>query len=194
MQICVKMNRPYEVTKSESYKIGRFTVIMDTLLIDGKEYPYSYIKEKDCSCVLPLHQDKIVLIRQYRHAIDQWRYEMPTGGIDLGESPEEAAKRELAEETGYEATELVYLGDCYIKPGTNTGKVYLYSANCENASEPRKDSSELIQVELFSKNEFERMIDSGEFAHVLGLVCWQRFLKFFDGRKYQYNGGINSGA
>ena len=172
------MGRPYKVINSITTKVGRFAVVQDTLLINGKEYPFSYIKEKDCSCVLPLYENSVVVIKQYRHAIDQWRLEFPTGAIDNGETPQEAAERELLEETGYVAGELIQLGECYIKPGTNTGKAYMYLAKCTEMRKPQMDGSELIETQLYTLDEFERLVDSNRFEQTLGLVCWLKAQKY----------------
>lgn len=168
------MDRPYEVINSKTTRIGRFAVVQDTLLIDGTEHPFSYIREKDCACVLPLFQNRVVAINQYRHAINQWRLELPTGAFEDGEMPEEAARRELLEETGCVAGELISLGECYIKPGTNTGKAYMYLAKCAEARKPQPDAAELLETRTYTLTEFERLIEEGLFAHVLGLVCWYK--------------------
>ena len=172
------MKRPYDVINSTATKIGRFMVVQDKFLIDGVEHPYSYIKEKDCSCVLPLYQNNVVVIKQYRHAINQWRLELPTGAIDDGETPEDAARRELLEETGYVAGELINLGECFIKPGTNTGKAYMYLAKCTEVRAPQRDASELIETQLYTLDEFKKLIETEQFGQTIGLICWYKAKKF----------------
>jgi ADP-ribose pyrophosphatase len=172
------MERPYKVSSSEEMRIGRFSVVQDTILIDGSEHIFSYIKEKDCSCILPLFENKIVGIKQYRHAINKWRLELPTGAIGDGETPDKAARRELLEETGFVADELIYLGECYIKPGTNTGKAYLYIAKCTEIHKLKLDKTELIDVQMYTISEFEKLIEMDLFGHVLGLVCWYKAKKY----------------
>ena len=58
---------------------------------------------KEGVCILPFHGDKVITLKEYRYPIRSWQRELLGGLIDLGETPEESAKRELLEETGYEA-------------------------------------------------------------------------------------------
>ncbi len=78
---------------------------------NGQESTYSVFELGRCVGVLPLRDDDLVpLVRQYRYIGDAFPWEMPTGNIAAGESPEEAANRELAEEAGYRAGRLEPLG------------------------------------------------------------------------------------
>ena len=94
-----RINSPYKVVNSEVHNIGRVTVVKDTFLIDGKEYPYTYVINKDSVCIIPVIDDQVVVIEQYRYTLDKWLLEFPAGAVDDSESSEEAAKRELKEET-----------------------------------------------------------------------------------------------
>src|SRR5659263_17116 len=105
--------RPYLVPESETTHIGRFDIVMDTILKDGKESPYSYIVIKECSAVLPVYRGKVVMIRQYRHTVNAWEWEFPAGMIKPGDTPEETAVKELEEETGFVAAKITDLGGFY---------------------------------------------------------------------------------
>ena len=106
-----RKNSPYKVVKSEVHNIGRVTVVKDTFLIEGDEYPYTYVINKDSVCIIPIVGDQVIAIEQYRYTLDQWMLEFPAGSVDDGESSEAAAKRELEEETGYMSEKLMYLGE-----------------------------------------------------------------------------------
>lgn len=175
------MSRPYEVKRSAEETIGRFTVIMDTLCVDGKERPYSYICEHDFICVLPICGDSVVYLRQYRHAIDAWKLEFPCGVIDSGETPAHAAVRELLEETGYRADQLTSLGWIHAKAGTSTAKAHLFLARCSPVREQSLDPVERIEVLSCSLSVFSSLIDNGEFDHVYGLIAWYRSVKKLKG-------------
>jgi ADP-ribose pyrophosphatase len=181
------MDRPYEVINSKITKIGRFTVVQDTISIENSEQPYSYIREKDCACILPIWLGNVVVINQYRHAINQWRLELPTGAFNDGELPENAARRELLEETGYIAEELIYLGECYIKPGTNTGKAHMFLAKCSEVQKPQPDTAEMILTQEYTIDEFEKLIEDSIFEHMLGIVCWLKAKKYLNGEFYGRN-------
>lgn len=168
------MRRPYRVIQSAEQRIGRFTVVMDTLDIDGEEYPYSYIREKDFVCVLPICGNAVVYLRQYRHAVDTWKLEFPCGVIENGEMPEQAAVRELLEETGCRALSLTGLGCLHAKAGTSTAKVYLFFADCALAREQNTDPAEFIEVYQCPFDDFQEKIKTGEFDQVYGLIAWYR--------------------
>ena len=166
--------RPYKIVHSIIHKIGRFEIVQDTIFLSNQEYPYSYIREKDCACILPIYQGKIALIRQYRHSVNRWLLELPCGQIEEGEEPEAAAIRELAEETGLIATELTPLGAAYMRAGVSTGRAYLYLAECRGQQTPRPEGAELIEVQFHTPAQVDALEFCGDFAQLLGLVCWHR--------------------
>jgi ADP-ribose pyrophosphatase len=110
--------------------------------------------------ILPLiGKDKIVLIRQFRFPINKEIWEIPAGKLDRGEKPEIGAKRELKEETGYEARELKKIGEFYLSPGYSTEYMYLFLARRLKKGEQNLDKGEKIkEVKIFSKKEVLEMI------------------------------------
>lgn len=167
-------NRPYEVPESKKTKVGRFTIIQDTLKIKGKEYPYSYEIMDDSVCVLPIVDNNIVLIRQYRHSLDEWIWEIPAGGLS-GDSPDLAAKRELLEETGYQATNWIDLGDYYITPGTSSAKTYFYVAFCDEYIGKQTEETEFIETSIVTEQEFKEMLDKHMIVFSGIVVAWYRY-------------------
>lgn len=167
-------DRPYEIVRSLTHKIGRFEIVQDTISLNHQEYPYSYIREKNCACILPVYQGEIALIRQYRHSINRWLLEIPCGQIEEGEEPETAAIRELAEETGLIVKELTPLGAVYMRAGVSTGKAYLYIAECCDRQPPKPEGAELIEVQFHTPAQVDALEFCGDFAQLLGLVCWHR--------------------
>ena len=172
------LKRPYEVIRHKETLVGRFTIVKDTILINGAEYPYSYEKVGDCVCVLPIIGDDVILIWQYRHSLNMWFYEIPAGGLD-GEVPETAARRELLEETGYVAEKMVYLGKYPVSQGTSTAIAHLYIANCGKNKEQDLDAAEIIQVKRVSQKKFSSMIEKGEFKHMVGIVAWYLYQQHY---------------
>ena len=107
------MESPFTTLRSEKVQTGRFTIVQDRVQVNGKEQNYDYLEIREGVCILPFHGDRILLQRQYRYPIASWQWELPGGFVDEGETPAEAAKRELREETGYEADDLTSLGAFY---------------------------------------------------------------------------------
>jgi len=78
--------------------------------------------------IIPImNNDNILLIKQYRHAVNEYLIEIPAGKIENKEKPIEAAKRELHEETGFEG-DLIPLTQCYLAPSYNTELMHFFIA------------------------------------------------------------------
>jgi len=120
------------------------------------------VKSPKAIGILPLlDKNKIVLIRQFRFAINKEIWEIPAGMLRKGEKPEVGAKRELKEETGYEAKELKKIGEFYLSPGYSTEYMYLFLARGLKKGEQSLEKGEKIkEVKIFSKKEVLKMIKS----------------------------------
>ena len=97
--------------------------------------------------LLPIHNNNIILVRQYRYAINQVTLELPAGTLERGEDPRECAHRELMEETGYSATNLEKLFNCYLAPGYSSERVTMFLATGLSKHQQDPDKDEFIQVE-----------------------------------------------
>jgi 8-oxo-dGTP pyrophosphatase MutT (NUDIX family) len=119
--------------------------------------------------VLPITEDgRMVLIRQYRPGLDEVLWEIPAGAVDANEEPLQAAKRELAEETGYEGDAWELLDTFSPNPGTHSNLSYSYLARNVRASKPQQlDCTEDIEVVLMDPERVRRMISRNEFMHSL---------------------------
>jgi ADP-ribose pyrophosphatase len=128
--------------------------------IKGEEYEKNFIQFRNTVGILPLiEKDKIVLIRQFRFPINKEIWEIPAGKLDKGEKPEIGAKRELKEETGYEARELKKIGEFYLNPGYSTEYMYLFLAKGLKKGKQGLDKGEKIrEVKIFSRKEVLKMI------------------------------------
>jgi ADP-ribose pyrophosphatase len=120
---------------------------------------------------------EVVLLRQYRHAINEWKLEFPCGSIEDNEAAINAAKRELLEETGFIAGEIIPLGSQYIRPGISTGKVHFFLAHIVSSQAAKPEPTEFIEVLTIPITKFEEMIKTGEFEQMLAIVCWIRSQK-----------------
>lgn len=134
-------------------------------LPNGNTSTREYIKHNGAVCVIPVTDDgEVVLERQYRYAIGKVLTEIPAGKLEPGEDREEAAKRELKEETGYIARKMTYLGEFYGSPALLEERVTMYMATELTKSEMNLDDDEFLEVftmpleEAFEKamaNEFD---------------------------------------
>jgi ADP-ribose pyrophosphatase len=109
--------------------------------------------------VLPVFPDgRILLVRQYRHAAEGFLWELVAGHIEPNERPRTAARRELREETGYEARRFERLLTFFPTPGFLTEQMHLYRATGLNPGASRPEEDEEFEVRVFTRRELERML------------------------------------
>lgn len=106
--------------------------------------------------------DTILLIKQYRYPLKKVNLELPAGKLEIGENPDEACKRELEEETGYQAKQWQSLGFINTTPGICTEKLYLYLAKDLEFIGEHPDEGEILKCEEYNLSEVFKMINSGE--------------------------------
>ena len=88
--------------------------------------------------------------------------EFPSGYIEPSESPIEAAKRELMEETGYSSDNIKIIDEVYTSPGIDNSKTYIaIASNCIKAGEEQKIGNEIVSYDIFTKKELDYMIENG---------------------------------
>ena len=86
-----------------------------------------------------MYENRILLQRQYRYPVRSWQWELPGGFVDPGETPEEAAARELKEETGYTVKALHSLGAFYPSFGSTNEKIWLFAAECGDSGDTDRE-------------------------------------------------------
>lgn len=122
--------------------------------------------------VVPINKEgNIILVRQFRHPIQQIMLEVPAGKLDPGESPETCAVRELAEETGFTANKLRKLTSIYTTPGFSNEIIHLYLAEELVNSDLQPDDDEFIHTEVFTPKQIRQMINSGEICDGKSIVA-----------------------
>ncbi len=134
---------------------------------------FHVIEYPDWAAVLCLTEEQqIVMVEQYRYGIDRVTLELPAGAVDAGETPEEAARRELLEETGYVASTWTYLGKCAPEPSKHTNYAHLFVAQGgKKQCEARPDHSEDITVCLLQPEEVLQAAREGRVVHGIHLAA-----------------------
>ena len=142
-----------------------------------KEYDFYILETINWVNVIPItSKNEVVLIRQYRHGSRKITLEIPGGIVEQNDSPEKAAQRELREETGYHASEMVPLGVVDPNPAILNNQCYTYLArNAFPAGKQELDEMEDIEVVLRPLDDIPRLIREGEITHSLVLAAFYRY-------------------
>ncbi|MBR2526345.1 NUDIX hydrolase [bacterium] len=107
-------------------------------------------------------ENTILMVKQFRYPLKSVSLELPAGKLEQGENPDNAAPRELEEETGYIAKTWKSLGYIYTTPGICDEKLYLYHAKDLTYTKPNPDEGEIIQALEYNINDVFKMIKNGE--------------------------------
>lgn len=122
--------------------------------------------------------ERLVLVRQHRFGVDAVTLEIPGGMVDPGEAPLDAARRELAEETGYTGGTWTPLGVLWPNPALQDNRLHCYLARgVRRTRAPSPDPDEVLTVALYSWEQTEEALRSGEIAHALVAVALERALR-----------------
>jgi ADP-ribose pyrophosphatase len=159
----------FGVRKDRVVEPGGVTVIRDVVTHSGSVV------------LLPLFDDgRVLLVRQYRHAVGTHLWELVAGRIEPRESPLAAAKRELLEETGYTARRFRKLLEIYPSPGYVSERMLVYSAEGLTAGQARPEADERITARHFSLRQLDTMMRRGSLRDaksVAGILYHARFYR-----------------
>lgn len=165
--------QPEPTVHTETVFTGRLIdVRKDTVrLPNGTTTNREIVVHPEVIAVLPLLDDgRIVMVRQFRKAAEKVLLEVPAGGVDDGETPEDAVRREMVEETGYRVGSIKKLSSFYTSPGFTTELMHLYEAR---GLLPGKATEETDQIEvvLMTPEEALERVESDEIADAKTLLA-----------------------
>lgn len=144
------------------YKGKIFDARIDSIREGDAEYEREIVVHKGSAVIVPVFEDKtVVLVRQYRHAAGENLLEIPAGRLEMAETPQTGAARELEEEIGFTAAKLEKLAEFYVSPGFLTEKMYMFLATELNQTAQNLDEHENIEIERMTFPQAFDLIRSG---------------------------------
>ena len=170
------MSDTAERLSTERVFTGRvFSVDRDRVrLPHGREATQDVVRHSKSVVLIPVPEPgKIVLIRQYRYAVNAWMWELPAGSVDEGETPEQAAVRECHEEIGQVPSTIVRLAALYPTPGYCDEEMLFYrlSGLDTPTDTATVDEDESIEARVFELREARDMVRRGEIADMKTIVA-----------------------
>jgi ADP-ribose pyrophosphatase len=152
-----------------------FTLRSDRLRLPdgGIKDPYFVLERPDAAIIFPITEgNEVVLVRQYRPPLEMMELGLPAGLVEAGERPEQAARRELAEETGYTGGEWDTLGSLASSPSLKDNWAYLFLARgVEETAAPDPDEHELVEVVKVPLEDLRGLVHSGKIVSSSGVAA-----------------------
>lgn len=157
------------ITEKIIYSTPWLTVKEEVVQLPNSSFinDYSVVELPNVAMVFPLtHDNKVIMVKQYRHGVKKILLELPAGTYNSErEKPEEAAKRELWEETGFKADMLVYLGTIYDYPTKDRHSISIYFTDSITFEATNfKEDTENVEIVTIPFDELDTLIQRGEIA------------------------------
>lgn len=178
--LAVNDHRKFEEKTIQTEKIFQGNIIslqVDTVTLpNGKQATREIVKHPGAVAVLALHDDRMIVVEQYRKPLGRSEVEIPAGKLDPGEEPQRAAERELEEETGYRCDSLRLINSFYTSPGFADEIIHLYLAEGLVPGAMRPDEDEFLECESITLEEAQQYIAEGKISDaktILAVYAWQ---------------------
>lgn len=168
------MNDPERLSHVRTFDGKVFAVDRDRVrLPNGREVTLDIVRHPKSVVLLPIpERGHVVLVRQYRYAVNAFLWELPAGSVDEGETPEQAAVRECHEEIGQVPGTVVRLAALFPTPGYCDEAMFFFRLS--DLNQPTEaaavDEDEDIEVRTFALREARDMISRGEIADMKTIV------------------------
>lgn len=155
----VKVNKIIPVYKGKVFDL----VTEEITLQNGRSTRIDIIRHPGAAAIIPfLDKDTLIMLKQYRHVIGGYIWEIPAGTLEHHEDPLECAHRELIEETGYAAGKMEQIGAITPVPGYSDEKIRIFAAYDLEQAEQNLDKNEVLEVHEIKFSDAIEMIYKGE--------------------------------
>lgn len=152
------------ISSDRVYTGKTISLRVDTVEVPNRGYQKREIVEHNgaVGIIAITPENKVILVKQFRKAIEKELWEIPAGKIEIGENPKDCAIRELKEETGYSAEKIKLIHKFYTSAGFSNQKIYIFLAENLILGEQNFDEDEIIEVKEFEMDEVYKMIQKNE--------------------------------
>ena len=173
------MNKKSKLLKSKIIFSGKWLNLQEDHIIkpDGLKASYEIVERRDAVIIIAEKNEKIFMVSQFRYAINENSLEFPQGFIESGEEPDNAARRELEEETGHKSDSLISLGALWVTTGFLRQKVHIFTTSSFKKGVLNRDTTESdMKVIKLSLLEIEEKVKKGEIKNSPTIAALGLFL------------------
>ncbi|EGQ3485576.1 NUDIX hydrolase [Staphylococcus pseudintermedius] len=173
------------ISKESIYKGKIIEVEKHKVSLPNNETAYrEVVKHNGAVAICALTPDQqVILVKQYRKALEQELLEIPAGKLEPGEDRESAAMRELEEETGYKAKKLTLIGEVYGTPGFSNEKISVYFADNLVEGKVNLDEDEFVEKVLYSLDDLKKAVEARTIEDAKTFIAFQHLLLHYNHSK-----------
>ncbi|EOD6234560.1 NUDIX hydrolase [Staphylococcus pseudintermedius] len=173
------------ISKESIYKGKIIEVEKHKVSLPNNETAYrEVVKHNGAVAICALTPDQqVILVKQYRKALEQELLEIPAGKLEPGEDRESAAMRELEEETGYKAKKLTLIGEVYGTPGFSNEKISVYFADNLVEGKVNLDEDEFVEKVLYSLDDVKKAVEGRTIEDAKTFIAFQHLLLHYNHSK-----------
>ncbi|EIK0278969.1 NUDIX hydrolase [Staphylococcus pseudintermedius] len=173
------------ISKESIYKGKIIEVEKHKVSLPNNETAYrEVVKHNGAVAICALTPDQqVILVKQYRKALEQELLEIPAGKLEPGEDRESAAMRELEEETGYKAKKLTLIGEVYGTPGFSNEKISVYFADNLVEGKVNLEEDEFVEKVLYSLDDVKKAVEARTIEDAKTFIAFQHLLLHYNHSK-----------
>ncbi|HGH0787372.1 TPA: NUDIX hydrolase [Staphylococcus pseudintermedius] len=173
------------ISKESIYKGKIIEVEKHKVSLPNNETAYrEVVKHNGAVAICALTPDQqVILVKQYRKALEQELLEIPAGKLEPGEDRESAAMRELEEETGYKAKKLTLIGEVYGTPGFSNEKISVYFADNLVEGKVNLDEDEFVEKVLYSLDDVKKAVEARTIEDAKTFIAFQHLILHYNHSK-----------
>lgn len=158
------------------------TIYTDRMLLpNGREADWDFIGHHGAAAMVVENEEgKILMVTQYRNALERYTLEIPAGGINPNENMMEAAVREVEEETGYQVEDVGHLVDIYTTVAFCNEKIGIYYGKAAKKKNQHLDEDEFVEVKAYELTDLLEMIQTGKIQDsktISGILSYYNFVR-----------------